>query len=304
MQYQPFPWVVLGGCERTKVPQVGSWPVGIAHGSGCDGIPRMRVARLAYIMFLTVLKRRLAYRGDLILQGLDEIMRGVMAFAMLSVYVARTPEVAGWTRAELTFILGFSMVPIALFHCLCGNLYQLSSVYIIQGNLDRVLLRPYPSFLQVCFDRLGIEDLSGAVLGFLVMAAAVAKLPHFSYDPLHLALLALLMVSAFGVVVAVFMAFAASGFWFEDRVGMVPPVYNLMDFGKWPNQIYHPALRLLITFVIPFSFVAFYPAGMFTGHADAPVAMALATPVVALVSLTLAAAMWRAGVRRYSGAGS
>jgi ABC-2 type transport system permease protein len=264
----------------------------------------MRVARLAWLMFVTVLKRRLAYRGDLILQGLDEVMRGLMAYAMLSVYVARTPEVAGWSRAELTFILGFSMVPISLFHCLCGNLYQLSSTYIIQGNLDRVLLRPYPSFLQVCFDRLGIEDLSGVVLGCLVMASAVAQLPHFTWDPGHLALLALLMASAFAVVVAVFMAFAASGFWFEDRVGMVPPVYNLMDFGKWPNQIYHPALRWLITCVIPFSFVAFYPAGVFTGHAGASLGYALLTPVVAVVALTVAALMWRAGIRRYSSSGS
>src|SRR5262249_38419828 len=154
---------------------------------------------------------------------------------------------------------GFSMVPISLFHCLCGNLYQLSNTYIIQGNLDRVLLRPYPSFLQICFDRIAIEDLSGALFGSALMAVAVANLPAFSLSVVHLLCLGLLLASAFGVVVAVFMTFAASGFWFEDRVGMVPPVYNLMEFGRWPARIFHWTLRALISFVIPFSFVAFYP---------------------------------------------
>lgn len=264
----------------------------------------MRVARLAWLLFVTVLKRRLAYRGDLVLQGLDELMRGLVAFALLQVYVSKTPQLADWTAAQLTFILGFSMVPVALFHCLCGNLYSLSSHYIIQGNLDRVLLRPYPTFLQICFDRLAIEDLSGVVLGLLVMGGAVASLPDFRWDPGHLALLALMMASAFALIVAIFMAFAASGFWFEDRVGMVPPVYNLMELGRWPNSIYHPALKLLLVCVIPFSFVAFYPAGIFTGNAQADWTMALLTPVVATVALLAAVWMWRAGLRRYNSTGS
>jgi ABC-2 type transport system permease protein len=264
----------------------------------------MRVARLAWLMFVTVLKRRMAYRGDLLLQGLDEIMRGLVSWTMLQVYVSKTPEVAHWGKYELTFILGFSMIPVALFHCMCGNLYQLSNQYIINGALDRVLLRPYPTFLQICFDRLAIEDLTGVVLGLGVIAVALPNLPAFDWHPGHLVLLLLLIASAFALVVAVFMAFAASGFWFEDRVGMVPPVYNLMELGRWPNQIYHPALRWLLSCVIPFSFVAFYPAGVFTGNAEASWRLALLTPVVATVALALAVCMWRAGLRRYNSTGS
>lgn len=265
----------------------------------------MRILRLAWLLFLTVLKRRLAYRGDLVLAGLDELMRGLVALAMLQVYVSKTPDLGGWSRWELLFVLGFSMVPISLFHTLCSNLYNLSNTYIIQGNLDRVLLRPYPTFLQICFDRIAIEDLSGVVLGVLVMGAALPHLPDFSWAPGHLALLALMLVSAFGVVVAVFMAFAASGFWFEDRVGMVPPVYNLMEFGRWPTSIYHPALKLLITCAIPFSFVAFYPAGFLARGGAADLAWpALLTPAVAVIGLLLASGMWQAGIRRYHSSGS
>src|SRR3954469_9588463 len=98
----------------------------------------MRVARLAWLLFVTVLKRRLAYRGDLLLQGLDELMRGLVAFALLQVYVSKSPVLADWDAWELTFILGVSMVPVALFPCLCSTRYQLSSQYIINGALDRV----------------------------------------------------------------------------------------------------------------------------------------------------------------------
>ncbi len=264
----------------------------------------MRILRIGWVLFLTVLKRRLQYRGDLLLQGLDEIMRGLVALAMLQVYVSKTQAIGGYSADQLLFILGFSLVPIGLFHCFCGNLYQLSSTYLINGALDRVLLRPYPSFLQICFDRIAIEDLGGAILGIVLMVIAAGRIPGFPWDPAHLLLLVAMQISALGVVVAVFMTFAASGFWFEDRVGMVPPVYNLMEFGRWPNSIYHWSLKLLITAVIPFSFVAFYPASLFTGQNPQPWWPALLTPAVALIGLGFANLLWQRGISRYHSSGS
>jgi len=223
---------------------------------------------------------------------------------MLEIYASKSEQLAGWTSDQLRFVLGFSLVTVGLFHCLCGNLYQLSNTYIINGNLDRVLLRPYPSFLQICFDRIAIEDLSGVVLGGAVMWYAARHLPDAHFGPLQLLMLLVMLISAFAVVVAVFMAFAATGFWFEDRVGMVPPVYNLMEFGRWPTSIYHSALRGLITFCIPFAFVAFYPASMFTGNQSVPLFYPLMTPVVACLALAVSTQLWKHGIRRYGSAGS
>ncbi len=257
--------------------------------------------RIAAIFFLTYLKRRLAYRGDLFVQMLDELLRGGVALAMLSIYTSKTESLAGWSASQLLFVLGFSLVPISFFHCLCSNLYQLNSRYVIEGNLDRVLLRPYPVFLQICFDRLAIEDLSGALLGCILMAVAAARIPGFEFGLLHLGMLVVMLLSATVVVVAVFMAFAATGFWFEDRVGMVPPVYNLMEFGRWPVELYAPWLKLLITCLIPFSFTGFLPASVFIGG---PLWPLYVCPAVAIATLLVANLVWRMGLARYNSAGS
>jgi ABC-2 type transport system permease protein len=257
--------------------------------------------RLAFVFFLTYLKRRLAYRGDLFVQMLDELLRGGVALAMLSIYASKTDHLAGYTPDQLLFVLGFSLVPISLFHCLCSNLYQFNSRYIIDGNLDRVLLRPYPVYLQVCFDRLAIEDLSGAILGAILMAIAAARIPGFDLGPAHLAMLAVMLLSATGVVVGVFASFASLGFWFEDRVGMMPPVYNLMEFGRWPVGLYAPWLKLLVTCIIPFSFAGFLPASVFIGGPWWPL---FAAPAVAIAALLVASLLWRMGLARYNSAGN
>ena len=152
----------------------------------------LRLLRLAWVMFVVQLKRRLAYRGDLLIQSLDELLRGLIALAMLLMYTRHTRSIAGYTADDLLFILGFSLVPISLFHCLCGNLYQVSSRYILDGQLDRILLRPYPPVLQICFDRLSIEDLGGAVLGTILMAVAAQSL-DIAWSPLLIAKLLLLL---------------------------------------------------------------------------------------------------------------
>lgn len=263
--------------------------------------------RVTWALFVMVLKRRLQYRGDLLIQSLDEILRGGVALIMLQIYVSRTQEVGGWRSEELLFIFGFAMVPLALFHCLCGNLYRLSSHYLVEGNLDRVLLRPMSTFVQICSDRIGIEDLSGAILGIAVMTYAVHAGAVDEMSIGSLLLLVVLIISAFFIVVAVFMLFASMSFWFEDRVGMVPPVYNLMEFGRWPVGIFHWMVKGLVTFLIPFSFTAFYPASIFLDSSNADPSLALfafATPFVAMISMAIAMTAWRQGLRRYHSTGS
>lgn len=257
--------------------------------------------RLALLFVLTYLKRRLAYRGDLLVQMLDELLRGLIALALLQVYASKTDQLAGYTPDALLFVLGFSLVPIAIFHCLCGNLYQFNARYLLEGNLDRILLRPYPVFWQVCFDRLAIEDLSGVLLGAALMAVAAARMPDFDWGPLHLLTLLAMLASATMVVIGVFQSFAALGFWFDDRVGMMPPVYNLMEFGRWPVDLYAPWLKLFITCVIPFAFAGFLPASVFVGGARWPL---WAAPLVGALALAIGHLLWRLGLARYNSTGS
>lgn len=261
----------------------------------------MRTARVVFSLLLITLKRRLSYRGDLFVQSLDEIMRGFMSLAMVLIAMSLTPEFAGWTKADLLFILGFSMVPIALFHTVAANLYQFSSVYLIEGNFDRVLLRPMPSFLQVCCDGIAIENLSGAVMGSVIMVLAIQQGAAVGFSVGSLMLLLVMLLAATGIVLAIFQFFAALSFWFDDRVGLVPPVYNLMQFGRWPTQIFHPILQVIITSALPFAFTAFMPASLFVGNQQS--VLPWLTPAIAGLALVCSNALWLLGSRRYSSTG-
>jgi ABC-2 type transport system permease protein len=76
-----------------------------------------------------------------------------------------------------------------------------------------------------------------------------------------------------------------------------------MAFGRYPLTIYHPVLRALLSWVLPFGFVAFYPATGFLGRGEFR-AYFWGTPIVSAAVFALGLAVFQAGLRRYRSTGS
>ena len=92
-------------------------------------------------------------------------------------------------------------------------------------------------------------------------------------------------------------------FWFEDRVGIVPPVFNMLNFGRYPLTIYNVFIQFLLSWIIPFGFATFYPTTHFLGRTAFTLYFHL-VPVVAAGFLVLAIVVWNRGVANYSSTGT
>ena len=105
------------------------------------------------------------------------------------------------------------------------------------------------------------------------------------------------------IFVSVFSILASLAFHFEDRIGISPPIFNLIAFSRYPQTIFPYALRFLLRWIVPFGFVSFYPATGLLGKSPYT-GVTLMAPVVALAFALLGAVMWRFGVRNYESTGS
>ncbi len=264
-----------------------------------------RIARQASIIaayFAQFLKMRLAYRVDFLVDlGANLFAIGVQ-LATLTVLFSKVQALKGWSFEEVLFIYGFSLLPLGLFNLVSVNLYRFSDRYIADGNLDRVLLRPINPLAQVLFESFHVSGLNEIMLGagLMVWAGRALGLPLAPVDVLVL----LIVVPAAAVVyMSVFLGLTAVSFWHEDRMGLAPPVYNVIRFARYPLTIYGRGVQAFLTFVLPFAWVAYMPATWFVGGPDVR-RFALLTPVVALLVAALAYTVWRAGLSRYSSTGS
>lgn len=86
-------------------------------------------------------------------------------------------------------------------------------------------------------------------------------------------------------------------------MGLAPPVYNIIRFSRFPITIYSLPIRIFLTFVLPFAWVAFFPATWFLGS-EGYGQLALLTPLVGLIVFGGSVVIWQRGVRNYSSTGS
>ncbi len=118
-----------------------------------------------------------------------------------------------------------------------------------------------------------------------------------------MALLLFFAICAAVIYLSVFLILTTVSFWFEDRIGIHPPVWNAIAFGRYPLSIYSGAVQFFLCWVIPFGLASFYPSARLLGRAVAPEYTAF-VPVVAAAFLTLAIALWNFGSRHYASTGS
>jgi len=121
---------------------------------------------------------------------------------------------------------------------------MIGNTYIIEGHLDRVLLRPLSSLFQVLLEKVRIESLIGLVIGVVVIALASKEI-GLTWTLGKLLLLVGMVFCGLLIYAGVFITLASVSFWWPDRMGLLPPVYNMIAFGKYPVTIYNPLIPRL-----------------------------------------------------------
>jgi ABC-2 type transport system permease protein len=235
--------------------------------------------------FTQYLKVRVSHRGDFLIGLATSICATVFQLGFVFVLFRNVPRLADWRFDEVLFLYGFSLIPFGMFNVLSQNVYEFGGEYIMEGKFDRVLIRPVNSLFQVLFEAFRIESFHEILVGLTLVFWMAKRLGiHWS------AVDVLLVLSCFS-------------FWFEDRIGVHPPVWNLLAFGRYPLSIYSGAIQFFLSWIIPFGFATFYPSVRLL-HRSAFRGYAVLSPFVAMVFLGLMLALWRIGVRHYSSTGS
>jgi ABC-2 type transport system permease protein len=261
-----------------------------------------RHLRLFGLYFSQYAKARLEYRLDFFSSVFASFLGTAAAFGFLLIVFLRVPAVRGWTFEEMVFLYGFSLIPLGVFNVLSWNLYLFSDRYLIEGRFDRVLVRPVNSVFQVLFEAFRLESLQESVTGFAAVVWASRRM-GLSFSAFDVALFVLWTFCGAAIYLAIFIGLTATSFWIEDRIGIVPPVFNLMQFGRYPLTIYDGWIRFTLSFVIPFAFASFYPVVHFLRRGEFAREF-WGVPLVAALCLAIALAVWNRGVRRYHSTGS
>lgn len=259
----------------------------------------MRHLRLLWTFFRVGMMGELAYRANFFVQLLESLLELGTAIAGLAVVFSYTENLGGWKPDEVLALLGiFFLVGGGIRLMIQPSMEQLIES-VRDGTLDFTLAKPENVQLLVSIQRVDVWKLTDIGLGIGVLAVALARLGAHVGVTEALAFAATLLAG--GVIAYSFwMILAASAFWFVRVENILMIFQSMYEAGRWPVSIYPGWLRLTLTFIIPVAFAVTVPAEALAGKLTWRTligAWAFAAGLFILAHL-----VWRAGIKRYSGA--
>ena len=260
----------------------------------------MRLFRLLLGIMAISVQRELAHRANLLFEAILALFGAAAGLLALRLVYTQVEALAGWRLEEAIVLLGmFQLVSGLQATFVEPNLAWFANK-VTSGELDDVLLKPVPSLFSASLGVCQPWALLQVALGAAVVVAGVAPLgAQVTATGAASALLLLLegAVIAWGARVLL----ASLAFW---APGVEPTVlYSAFwQLGRYPVDIYYPAVRILLTYLVPVAFISSIPARTLTHGANMQLlAIGLGA---ALGAALLAGAVWRQGLRRYTSATS
>ena len=261
----------------------------------------------AYAMLAWMwVRASMTYRSTFAILTVGQFLVTGLDFVGITVMFASVDALGGFTLPEIAFLYAGSATCLGIADLLVGNIERLG-LRIRMGTFDAILVRPVPAFVQVCADEFAIRRLGRITQGVVVFVWAVWQL-DIHWTPARIALVPYLVVFGSAIFLAVFTVGAAVQFWTADASEVANSLtYGGSTLAEFPMTIYPREAVKALTFIVPITFINWYPSLYILGRADPlglPTAVQFASPAAAVVMAALAALVWRTGVRRYRSTGS
>jgi ABC-2 type transport system permease protein len=261
----------------------------------------MHILRLIQVFLKINIQTSLAYRADMVINILLNLMWLGWELLSLSIIFSNTSTLGGWGPAELIALLGVFRLVNTLMAGMLWPSTEKFNASVRDGSLDYTLLLPANSQFLVSFARITVWRAWDLVLAFVLISVGISMGGDVT-SPLSILNFLVLTISGAAVIYSLWVVLIAFTFWFTKFDNNVTILQALLDSGRYPATIYPSWLRIIVTFIVPIAVATTVPLQALRGDLTGwNVALFIG---VGIASFLLASRVWKAGVRRYSGASS
>jgi viologen exporter family transport system permease protein len=250
-------------------------------------------------------RSQLQYRLSFALNFVGVALITLLDFVAILIIFQQVSALGGWTVEEVALLYGIACVSFGVADLAIGHL-DLFPNMIREGTFDQILVRPLPSLFQVVASDFALRRLGKVTQGFAVLVFALIQV-DVDWDAGRVGMLPLAVVTGAVIYAAVWVALATVAFWIVDAIEFVNAfTYGGNFLSQYPLNVFARWLRGLVLFVVPISFVAYFPALYILDKPDGlglPDALRFVSPAVAIVTALAAHAAWNHAVRHYRSAG-
>lgn len=241
---------------------------------------------------------RMAYRADFFFCCVM-ILVSEMLMPLLTMLIYSTgASFPGWGLAEIMVLQGIFMLSRGTANLLFFGMVYNTLSHVREGTYDLFMIKPASTlFMSIAtgFEPDSIGTITG---GLLVTLLSIRQLP----PPGITDVLQFLLIFIFSILSLFSFAVLMSATVFK-WVGN-SRIYEIFDsitaFGNYPRTIFSKTFQTIISYVIPVSVIAFYPASALLGK---DISGILPILLVCIAFFMLSLCVWRLMLSKYTSAG-
>ena len=261
----------------------------------------MQTLKLLSAFFKVNVQMSLAYRADTVVNILLNLMWLGWELLSLNIIFSNTETIGGWGFGELVALLGvFRLVHTLMIALIWPNTEKFNQS-IRDGSMDYTLLQPINSMFLVTFSRITVWRAWDLILAIVLISIGI-NISGDTITALNILTFILLTISGAIVIYSLWIVLIALTFWFTKFDNNVTILQALLDAGRYPVTVYPVWLRIIVTFVIPVAVATTVPLQALRGDLNA--GRVLMYLLIGIASFLIALRVWKAGLKRYSGASS
>jgi len=261
----------------------------------------MQIFKLLKALFRLNVQMSLAYRADAYINILINFMWLGLQLFELSIIFNNTDTLGGWSFGELVALLGvFRLINMLMVTLVWPNTEKFNQS-IRDGSMDYTILQPVNSMFLVTFSRITIWRFWDLFLAIALIIIGINTTGD-STTPLQTLTFILLAITGVIVIYSLWIILIALTFWFTKFDNNVTILAALMDSGRFPVTVYPVWLRIIVTYIIPIAVATTIPLQALRGELTPD--RILIYIAVSVASFLIASQVWKAGLKRYSGASS
>lgn len=254
-----------------------------------------------YISFLSAsLKEMLIYRLDCIAGMVSQLLTQFVEVIFIWITFQNTDHLAGWNFEQILLLYGITLISVGISDFCFDALYDIGPKYIREGDFDKILLRPVHPLISIIGSSNEFTSLGYFGLGLFMTISMLIKL---AIPVTFILILKIVVFSIIGAAIigAINTIFSIASFWTYKSNEVIWTFYKIYTFAQYPIDIYNGFIKFLITYILPYVFVAYYPTMNYLGMDKY---MIYLSPIVAIVLWIIAINVWNWALKKYRSTGN
>lgn len=248
-----------------------------------------------------IIRSKMQYKKSFFLYSLGTFLVSFNVFAGIFFMFQRFHNVKGFTYSEVLLCYSIVLMAFSLAEMFARG-FDTFPRMVRTGSFDRLLLRPRSIVLQVLGSQFEITRVGRLLQAVLLLAYGVWKCDVI-WTFGKVMTVVFMIVGGTALFSGFFIIYASLSFFTLEGLEFMNIFTNgLKEYGKYPMGIYGKGLLWIMTFLIPFALVQYYPLLYLLGLRSG--AGYIFLPLAAGLFLIPCYLLWRYGVRHYKSSGS